>query len=172
MRAFRTETEFRFTEDAAVGTEETMIYIALAAGIFLLELVIKNYIETHKEEGVSEKKLGGMLLIRKYHNRGAFLNAGENVRPLVAAVSVLLTVCAAALFALTLGHAGKKGLKTGLALLLGGAFSNTYDRLRRKYVVDYFSFGVKWKRLRSVVFNIADFCILIGTVIAVWQYDR
>lgn len=149
-----------------------MIYIALAAGIFLLELVIKNYIETHKEEGVVERKLGGTLLIRKYHNRGAFLNAGENVRPLVAAVSAVLTICAAALFALTLGHAGKKGLKTGLALLLGGALSNTYDRLRRKYVVDYFSFGVKWKRLGAVVFNIADFCILIGAGIAVWQYDR
>lgn len=152
--------------------EETMIYIALAAGIFLLELVIKNRIEKHKKECDEEKKLGGMLLIRKYHNRGAFLNAGENVRPLVAAVSAVLTMCAAVLFVLTLGNAGKKGLKAGLALLLGGAFSNTYDRLRRGYVVDYFSFGVKWKRLRAVVFNIADFCILIGTVIAVWQYEK
>lgn len=152
--------------------EETMIYIAIAAGIFLFELVIKNYIETHKEEGGTEKKLGGMLLIRKYHNRGAFLNAGETMRPLVAAASVMLTACAAALFALTLGRAGKKGLKAGLALLLGGAFSNTYDRLRRRYVVDYFSFGVKWKPLRAVVFNVADFCILIGTVISVWQYDK
>ena len=58
-------------------------------------------------------------------------------------------------------------MKTGLALLLGGALSNTYDRLKRKYVVDYFSFGVKWKRLRNIVFNISDFCILAGTLLTV-----
>ena len=51
------------------------------------------------------------------------------------------------------------------SLLLGGAFSNTYDRLKRKYVVDYFSFGVKWEPLRAIVFNISDFCILIGALI-------
>ena len=37
----------------------------------------------------------------------------------------------------TLGQKGKAALKLGLAFLLGGAFSNTYDRLKRKYVVDY-----------------------------------
>ena len=58
-----------------------------------------------------------------------------------------LTVLVTLLFVLTLGTKGNKALKTGLAMLLGGAFSNTYDRLKRKYVVDYFSFGVRWKWL-------------------------
>ena len=53
-----------------------------------------------------------------------------------------------------------------LALLLGGSFSNTYDRLRRKYVVDYLSFPVKWKWFRDIVFNISDFCIIIGALLA------
>ena len=35
-----------------------------------------------------------------------------------------------------LGMRGKKLLKAGLSLLLGGAFSNTYDRVMREYVVD------------------------------------
>lgn len=51
-------------------------------------------------------------------------------------------------------------------MLLGGAFSNTYDRCRRKYVVDYFSFGVKWKRLSRIVFNISDFGIILGALTA------
>ena len=58
-------------------------------------------------------------------------------------------------------------LRVGLSLLLGGAFSNTYDRLKRKYVVDYVSFGVKWKKLRQVVFNISDFCIITGALLAI-----
>lgn len=58
-------------------------------------------------------------------------------------------------------------MRTGLAMLLGGAYSNTYDRLRRKYVVDYVSFGVPVKRLRRIIFNISDFCIMIGAMITV-----
>ena len=62
-------------------------------------------------------------------------------------------------------------LKWGLTLLLGGAYSNTYDRLARKYVVDYVSFNGPF-RLRNVMFNIGDFCIMIGALISVIGYSR
>ena len=80
--------------------------------------------------------------ITAHHNKGAFLNAGQKRQAAVAAVSVLLTIGVAAVFALSLGMQGNRMLKAGLSMLLGGAFSNTYDRLKRKYVVDYFSFHV------------------------------
>lgn len=66
---------------------------------------------------------------------------------------------------------GNRLLRVGLALLLGGAFSNTYDRLKRKYVVDYLSFGVRWKGLRRIVFNVSDFCILIGAMLSALGAD-
>lgn len=146
-----------------------MIYIGIVAGIFLLELFLKNHIETHRDVHTEETICKNMLIVRKYHNKGAFLDMGERVRPLVATVSLLLTAAVTVVFVLTLGQKGRGVLKAGLALLLGGAFSNTYDRLRRKYVVDYFSFNVKWKKLRSVVFNLSDFCILIGALMAALQ---
>lgn len=68
-----------------------MIYLGIIAGIFLLELLLKNHIEKKRIEGEDTPVLGGRLLLRKYHNYGAFLNLGEKVRPLVAAVSFLLT---------------------------------------------------------------------------------
>ncbi|MCI8789255.1 MAG: signal peptidase II [Lachnospiraceae bacterium] len=49
----------------------------------------------------------------------------------------------------------------------GGAFSNTYDRWKRRYVVDYLTFNVRWKPLGRVVFNLSDFCIMIGALCAV-----
>ena len=55
--------------------------------------------------------------------------------------------------------------------MLGGAFSNTYDRLKRKYVVDYVSFPVKNEKIRNVVFNISDFCIMIGALLMVLGSD-
>ena len=91
---------------------------------------------------------------------------GEKKRPVVAAVSLTLTIILTLVFLLSLGHRGNRLLRLGLALLLGGSFSNTYDRLRRKYVVDYLSFPVKWKWFRDIVFNISDFCIIIGALLA------
>ena len=68
-------------------------------------------------------------------------------------------------FILSFGQHGNHLLRVGLSLLLGGGFSNTYDRLKRKYVVDYVSFNVKWKGLRKIVFNVSDFCIMIGALL-------
>ncbi len=147
-----------------------MIYIGIVAGIVLLELFIKGYIEKNKTEGKIEEKCGGFLWIRKYHNKGAFLNFMEKNKTLVKAVSIALCVMLTVLFLLTLGKKGSTLLKSGLALLLGGAYSNTYDRMHRKYVVDYFSIHVPkgpFKKLSTVVFNIADFCIMIGAMLVV-----
>jgi signal peptidase II len=142
-----------------------MRYFVVILGIFGLEWKIKNYIEETKTEDTEEEKCKGMLLIRKHHNKGAFLNAGQSRRKAVAALSVLLTVFLTIFFVLTLGRAGKGLLKWGLTLLLGGAYSNTYDRLARKYVVDYVSFNVPF-RLKNVIFNIGDFCIMIGALLS------
>ncbi len=141
-----------------------MGYLAVILGIFGLEWKIKNYIEETKTPDTEEEKCGGMLLIRKHHNKGAFLNAGQSRQRVVAVLSVLLTLFLTAVFILSLGQAGKGLLKWGLTLLLGGAYSNTYDRLVRKYVVDYVSFNVPFG-LRKVVFNIGDFCIMIGALL-------
>ena len=144
-----------------------IIFAILAAGIFLLDLLIKNYIETHLEVGQEKSVCRGKLLIRRYHNRGAFLDAGEKRQKAVALLSLLLTLFMTVVFLSTFSLRGNSTLRAGLALLLGGAYSNTYDRLVRKYVVDYVSFPVKNKRVRRVVFNISDFCIMIGALLMV-----
>lgn len=144
-----------------------IIFAILAAGIFLLDLLIKNYIETHLEVGQEKSVCRGKLLIRRYHNRGAFLDAGEKRQKAVALLSLLLTLFMTVVFLSTFSLRGNSTLRAGLALLLGGAYSNTYDRLTKNYVVDYVSFPVKNKRVRRVVFNISDFCIMIGALLMV-----
>lgn len=148
-----------------------MQYLAVILGIFGLEFGIKNYIEKEKKEGEQEK-VGGVLLIRKHHNKGLVLNIGQHRQRLIAAVSVFLTLLSTFLFLLTLGQQGKALLKWGLALLLGGAWSNTYDRVFRRYVVDYVSFQVPCKRIRRIIFNIGDFCIMVGAMMVVLGYKK
>lgn len=144
-----------------------LVCISIVAAIFAGDMWIKNYIERTGIEGETRPLWNGRVLIRKHHNRGAVLNAGQTKRKLVAAISVVMTLAAVICFVVSLGQKGNHVLRIGLALLLGGAFSNTYDRLKRKYVVDYFSFGVKWKPLRNVIFNLSDFCIMIGALVTV-----
>lgn len=143
-----------------------VLCVLLVLLIFAGELWWKNHVERTLEENSTRELLGGRLLLRRHHNRGLLLNVGSRRRPLVAALSLVLTLVAAVIFLISLGQKGNGLLRVGLALLLGGAFSNTYDRLKRKYVVDYVSFGVKWKRLRNIVFNVSDFCIMAGALLA------
>lgn len=143
-----------------------MQYLLAIAGIFGADQILKNYMEQTMTEGETKKKCGGFLLIRKHHNRGAFLNMGQGRRKAVMAISALMTAALTVLFILTFGMAGRRLLKWGLTLLLGGAYSNTYDRIARKYVVDYVSFNVPCG-LRTVIFNVGDFCIMIGALFCV-----
>jgi len=142
-----------------------MLYIFIIAGIFVGDYFIKEYVEKNFVKGQNGKALGGLILTTKYHNEGAFLDAGSRKKDVVKWISVVLTCLMTVIFFVTLGKKGKKALKIGLALLLGGAYSNTYDRLKRKYVVDYFRFNVPCDAIRKVVFNLSDFGIIIGALL-------
>lgn len=52
----------------------------LAAGIFILDLILKNQIEKTMVEGNEKPFCKGRLLIKRYHNKGAFLDLGEKSR--------------------------------------------------------------------------------------------
>lgn len=144
-----------------------MIFISIIIAIVAAEAVIK---QVREQNGVfCEKKpfLKGKLYLTKYHNYGAFLNLGQKRPEFVKGLSAGLCLICTIVFVFSMGTKGKTLLKTGLSILLGGAYSNTYDRLVRGYVVDYFGFQVKNERLRNIVFNISDFCIMIGALISV-----
>jgi len=146
-----------------------VIYILLIIAIFTAEYFVKEYVEKHYKEHQNKKALGGLILTTKYHNKGAFLDAGSSKTAFVKWISVGLTIVLTVLFIVTLGKKGKMALKLGLAFLLGGAYSNTYDRIKRKYVVDYFRINAPFAFVRKVIFNISDFCIIIGALIVALQ---
>lgn len=51
--------------------------------------------------------------------------------------------------------------KLGLIMILGGGVSNLIDRIRLKYVIDYFDFRI----INFAIFNVADSFVVIGTII-------
>ncbi|UYG05969.1 signal peptidase II [Halomonas sp. LR3S48] len=63
--------------------------------------------------------------------------------------------------------ADEKLLAVSLALVIGGALGNLYDRLVHGYVVDFFSFHVAgWY---YPAFNVADIGITLGAVGLIWE---
>ena len=133
--------------------------ILLATAILGGETIVKKHRESNREE---KDYLNGNVHIMTYHNYGAFLNSGEKNPFLVKLISVMLTLAMTALFVLTFTRYGSKQLRTGLAFLLGGAYSNTYDRIKKGFVTDYLNFPGLPGKLKNIVFNISDFCILAG----------
>lgn len=130
------------------------------------------YIEKNKELGKIELKLNGKVAIKRFHNRGAILSLGEKKQHFIAILSLVCTILVTGIFVVILKKKGQPVLKTGLALVLGGAYSNTYDRMKRNYVVDYLSFPIGIynsliKKFGTIVFNISDFGIIIGSVLLV-----
>ena len=138
-----------------------MIYILIVLGIVLGEYLIKNYMEKNRELGERQEILKGNIIIRKHHNEGAFLNFMGEKKEMLKTISCILLGLISLLFIILLPAKGKKLLKLGLAFTLGGAISNVADRIKRGYVVDYFSFNCK--KLKSIIFNLSDIAIFLGS---------
>jgi len=97
----------------------------------------------------------------RYHNEGAafsFLaNAGGWQKWFFTAITAIAVIVIS--YLLTKHHRDKL-FSFGLALVLGGAIGNLYDRLTLGYVVDFLYFHID--DLYWPAFNVADSAICIG----------
>lgn len=151
-----------------------MVFIGIAIFILVLDLSIKHWIEQGKgtsEQAVKLQKtvFRDKIILDKAHNYGAVLNIGEGNPKMIKRISLIIAGGIFAVFARALAKKESAWYCLGMALLLGGSASNVYDRIKRGYVVDYFHFRVKWKKLRQMVFNLADMFIIAGAVIAMME---
>ena len=95
------------------------------------------------------------------HNRGAafsFLSdAGGWQRLLFIGIAVAAT---AIIVAMLVRHSGERLFSAGLALILGGALGNLWDRIALGYVVDFLDFhAFGW---HFWAFNLADSALTVG----------
>ena len=145
------------------------LYILLSAFLFLTDQGFKRDVKQKYQVGERSRKAhcGGLVTILHSRNDGAAFNLMAKYPALIRLISVVLTLLCALIFLVTLTRGGSGLLKTGMALLTGGAFSNTLDRVREQHVTDYISFRFGPPAFRKIAFNIADFAIAVGAVLAV-----
>lgn len=139
-----------------------MFFIGLILMIVLLDLGIKDMIEETKETEFPKEleRTGGKIVLHKNHNAGFPFGAFAKRPEMVKGVPLVIMSGVAGIFLWLLPKKGHQAEKFALALVLGGGFSNLYDRFVRSYVVDYFS--IRWKKLQHVVFNLGDIFIFLG----------
>lgn len=144
-----------------------MLYLLLTAGVFLADFAIKRRMDKKYARMVTHSRLGGRILIEKYYNKGAALNFLARKPELMRGIHTGMLIVIGIFYYFLLRCDGRKIEKTGVAMLLGGGLSNLYDRYTKGHVVDYFHInrGPEW--FRRIIFNVSDFCVFIGTLLAV-----
>lgn len=139
-----------------------MLSILSGVGAFLTDQFFKSQVEKDKIEN-GRQYFGDLITIRKSVNKGLILNnLEERPRWVLSWVSAMFGMTAY-IYLLTLGKKHRKIKRLGLALMVGAAASNLYDRIKKGGVTDYFVI----KGIPKIIFNLSDMVIIIGAVISV-----
>jgi len=142
------------------------LLFSLAAVVAVIDRVTKVICNANLTEGVPVSVMPGLDLMLGY-NAGAafsFLNdAGGWQRWFLTGIS--LTVSAAIAVWLVKLPRSQKLLSLALALILGGALGNLYDRALAGYVIDFIS--VYYGEYRFATFNVADAAISVGAALMI-----
>jgi signal peptidase II len=136
-------------------------WLSISAIVVALDLYTKHLIQAAFAYGDSYTITSFFDLVR-YHNQGSafgFLaDAGGWQKQFFNAVSVVAIIVISYLLR---KHSTEKLFCFGLALVLGGAAGNLYDRVTLGYVVDFLNFH--WKMIYTYpAFNVADSAICVG----------
>lgn len=149
--------------DQATPMARPLRWLWLAALVIVLDLGSKA-LASNLLDYAQPVELLPIFNLTLLHNTGAafsFLaNHGGWQRWLFAAIAIVASLGMTVW--LTRLKAHERLLAASLALIIGGALGNLYDRLMYGYVVDFLSFH--WENYYFPAFNLADTAITLGAL--------
>jgi signal peptidase II len=140
-------------------------WFAAAAGVVLLDRLTKWAMLGWLRPGESVEVTGFFNLVLVFNRGAAFSFLADQPgwqMPFFATVAIVAAVIVSWML---WRHRGRALLCSGLALILGGALGNLWDRLQWGAVADFLdvhAFGWHWP-----AFNVADSAITVGAVILI-----
>ena len=138
-------------------------WLGLSAVVIAIDLYTKHLVQQAFAYGEHFTVTNFFDLVR-YHNEGAafsFLANAGGWQHLF--FSTVATVASILIIYILYKNTTKKLLCFGLALVLGGALGNLYDRITLGYVVDFLYFH--YRSFYWPAFNVADSAICVGVAI-------
>ncbi len=149
------------------------VLLAISALVVLIDRITKHII-LHRLPEAPHVVIPGFLRITHVENTGAaFSMFAESASP--AAVRnglIIFSLLAIVIVLAMLWRVGRTISLTSvaLALILGGAIGNLYDRIRYHYVVDFIEVHIHHYHWPD--FNISDSCIVIGACLLMIEIFR
>jgi signal peptidase II len=144
----------------------SLVWLWLAAGVVMLDLWTKQIANSSLQYGVASPVLPVFDLTLLYNTGAAFsflADAGGWQRWLFALVAI--AVSAALVVWMQRTPRAQWWIGSALALVLGGALGNLYDRIVHGYVVDFIS--LHYGEYYFPAFNLADTAITVGAVLLI-----
>jgi signal peptidase II len=146
----------------------------IAAAVIALDRMTKLWVVAHIRTGAAIVVWPRVFRITHVLNTGAAfsmfesMNSPELVRWLLIAFSVVAVLVVIGLL-VRMGRTASPST-VALALILGGAIGNLYDRVRLHYVVDFLEVHI-W-RYHWPDFNVADSAIVVGACLLLLEMLR
>ncbi len=146
----------------------------LAALVVALDRATKLWVEAHVRVGHAIVVIPKVFRITHVLNTGAAFSMFEGARSplLVRNLLVAFSILAVVVVLVLIWKMGRAITPTSvaLALILGGAIGNLYDRLRYAHVVDFLEVHIVHYHWPD--FNVADSCIVIGACLLLLEMLR
>ena len=145
-------------------------WLALSLAIVAADLATKAWVESAFAPGEVREVTPFFNLVLMHNSGAAFsflADAGGWQRWFFTAITIAVS---AAIVVMLRRHHRNATLALALALVLGGALGNLWDRLTLGHVVDFVQLhaaGYYWP-----AFNVADSAITVGVVILIWDSLR
>jgi len=142
-------------------------WLGLAAAVIVLDLATKAWVVSIFREGQEMPVTSFFSLVLAYNTGAAFsflAGAGGWQRWFFMTVSIVVSAAIVYMLSRKDNH---PILSAALALVLGGALGNLYDRATLGHVVDFVQLhaaGYYWP-----AFNVADSAISVGVALLVWD---
>jgi len=138
-------------------------YLLASIIVFFLDQITKRVVTQGMIQHESIQVIPNFLNLTYIHNRGAVFGLGSSMTsPYLSWGLSILSVVSLAIILVYFLRLNVKNTRMyfGLALVLGGALGNLYDRLRYGYVIDFID--LHWFDHHWPFFNVADMSICIG----------
>jgi signal peptidase II len=150
------------------------VALAISAAVVIVDRITKRIVVEQLPNGQAHTVIPGVFRITDVHNTGAaFSMFAETASPVtVRNILIAFSVIAVLIIFAMLWRVGRTlSVSTvALALILGGAFGNLYDRVVYHHVVDFLEVHIY--RYHWPDFNIADSCIVIGACLLMIEIFR
>ena len=162
------------TQHEVKSRDQRPLMLVIAAVVVILDRITKRIVVHQLPNGQAHTVIPGIFRITDVHNTGAaFSMFAETASPVtIRNILIAFSVFAVLILLAMLWRVGRTLTVSSiaLALILGGAFGNLYDRVRYHYVVDFLEVHIHTYHWPD--FNLADSCIVIGACLLLLEIFR